>query len=342
MAYHVGLDVSLNSVAVCIVDEDGGFVAETSVDAEPCAIHAFLEDYRDDIVRIGIEAGGTSSWLTEELSALGLPVVCIESAHASRMLKGQINKTDRNDARGLAQIMRSGWYKAVHIKSKESQRLRVLINNRATLINKRKDIDNQIRGTLRTFGLKMGPVTALRFEQRARALLASEPQLLPFIEPLLNVRSVILQQFKTLHGMLLKIVRQDQVCRRLMTVPGVGALTALTFKTSVDRPERFRRSRDVGAHLGLTPRTYASGEVDYNGRITKCGDPLIRSYLYEAAHALLQRVAKPNALKEWGTRIAKCSSMKNAKVAVARKLTVVMHRMWLDGSDFRDPAAVPA
>jgi transposase len=335
MKYYAGLDVSLKETSVCIVNQDGDILKEGKVPADPEPLAAFLKATGLVFDRVGLEAGPGSPWLYKGLAAAGLPVFCIETRHAHAALKAQNVKTDRNDARGIAHMMRTGWFKATHVKASESQKRRVLLNNRKSLAEKRLDIENQIRGTLKVFGLKVGRVTAAQYEPRIRELIADDAELQAYIEPLLEVRRHVAGQCRRLEKMILDMVKQDAVCRRFMTIPGVGPLTALLFKTSIDDPHRFRKSANVGVHLGLTPRKYASGEVDYDGRITKCGDSLTRVHLYEAAQVLMTRVRKWSTLKAWGMRVARRSSMKNACVAVARKLAVIMHRMWIEGTDFR-------
>lgn len=267
--------------------------------------------------------------------AADIPAICIETRHAKAAMQAQNVKTDRNDARGIAHMMRTGRFRVVHVKSVNSQKLRVLLGNRKFLLQKRFDIEYRIRGTLKAFGLKVGKVPVMGYEGRVRELMEGNADLSAWVEPLLEARRALLEQFKTLEKAILDYVKNDAVCRRLMTIPGVGPLTALAFKTGIDRPERFAKSANVGAALGLTPRKYASGQIDYDGRITKCGDALVRTHLYEAAKVLLSRVTKWSALKAWGLKIARRSSMKNACVAVARRLAVIMHRMWIDGSDFQ-------
>lgn len=343
MTYYAGLDVSLKSTAVCIVDHDGTVFKEGMVNSDPQAITTFLVDTGLAFERVGLEAGSLAPWLYHGLAASGLPVFCLETRHAKAALQAQTVKTDRNDARGLAHIMRTGWFKSVHIKSEASQKLRVLLNNRSCLVDKRVDISNQIRGTLKVFGLKVGNVSKAAYETRIRTLIAGDAELEACILPLLTARRVLVEQERQLDKTIRARVKADTVCARLMSVPGVGVLTALAFKSAIDQPRRFRKSRDVGAHIGLTPRKYASGEVDYNGRITKCGDALLRTHLYEAAQVLLTRVGTWSRLKEWGLKLAKRSSMKNACVAVARKLAVIMHRIWLDGTTFQwgqEPQAI--
>ncbi len=310
MKYFAGLDVSDKETWVCIVDHDGAIIKEGPVPTEPQAIAAFLQATGLKLERVGFEAGPLSPWLYHELVAADVPVTCLETRHAKAALKAQNMKTDRNDARGLAQIVRTGWYKAVHIKSPQSQKLRVLLTNRRCLVDKRLDLENHIRGTLKVFGFKLNKVTTVTFESQVRGLLTADAELQTCMDPLLHVREQFLKQFQILDKAIRRVVKEDAVCQRLMTVPGVGPLTALLFRTTIDSPARFAKSRDVGVHLGLTPRKYASGEVNYDGRITKCGDAMMRHHLYEAALVLLTRGNRWHPLKAWGIRLAKRSSMK--------------------------------
>ncbi len=152
---------------------------------------------------------------------------------------------------------------------------------------------------------------------------------------MLRARAALRAEYAALHREVLRIVRLDADCRRMMTVPGVGAIVAVTFKAAVDDPGRFKRSRDVGAHFGLTPKRYQSGEVDRSGHISKTGDAQVRTALFEAAHVMLLRVQRFSALKAWALRVARTRGLKRAKVALARKLAVVLHRLWVDGTEFR-------
>jgi transposase len=335
MNYYCGLDVSLNSTAVCVVNQDGTIIREGEVPSEPAAIDQWLKKLGLPMERVGLEAGGLSPWLCHALLADRWPVICIETRHAKAAMKAQQVKTDRNDARGLAHIMRTGWYREVHIKSHDSQELRMLLNNRRFLLDKRIATDNEIRGSLRTFGLKLGKATPATYDARIRELVGDNKKFQACIFPMLDVRRVLIEQCKKLEKLILDVVKEDEACQLFMTIPGVGPLTALAFKTFVDRPQRFQKSKAVGAALGLTPRKYASGEVDYEGHITKCGDAFVRMHLFEAAKVLLSRAGKPSDLKSWGLRLAKRSSMKKACVAVARRLAVIMHAMWRDGTVFQ-------
>jgi transposase len=335
MKYHCGLDVSLNSTAACVVNQDGTIIREAEVPSEPAALDEWLRKIGLPMERVGLEAGGLSSWLCHELLGRGWPMICIETRHAKAAMIAQQVKTDRNDARGLAHIMRTGWYREVHIKSHDSQELRMLFNNRRFLLDKRLALDSEIRGSLRTFGMKLGKVTPITYEPRIRELVGDNQKYQACIFPMLEVRRVFIEQCKKLEKLILDHVKEDQVCQLFMTNPGVGPLTALAYKTYVDRPQRFQSSKAVGAAPGLTPRKYASGEVDYDGHITKCGDHFLRIHLYEAAGVLLSRAGKPSELKSWGLRFAKRSSKKKARVAVARRLAVIMHAMWRDGTVFQ-------
>lgn len=335
MKHFAGLDVSLEETTICIVDEAGRIVREVRVSSEPDALVGFFEACGVVMERIGLEACSLATWLHSGLTEAGLPVTCIETRRAKAALGAMPNKTDRNDARGIAQIMRTGWYRVVHVKAAPCRSWRALLNARRLLLNKRRDIENGVRALLREAGLKLGSPSRKDFPGRVRELASAEPILCSLVEPLLAVLAAMTQETELLTRRVLDEVKGEAVCRRLMTVPGVGPLTALTFRATIDDPGRFGRSRDVGAHLGLTPRRYQSGETDVQGRISRCGDELARTALYEAAHSLLIRSSKWSALKAWGMAIAKRRGMARARVAVARKLATILHRMWSDGTDFR-------
>lgn len=335
MKYYAGLDVSLHETAICIVDSDGKIAAEGAVPSDPGSILAWLDRRNFQIDRAGLEIGGISRWLHEGLREGGLNAICIDPRRLRALTKIMPVKTDRNDARSIAMAMRVGWYSEVHIKSKEAQFLRMLLTNRKTLLDKQIDIDNAIRGTLRVFGIRVsGRISHATFEARVREVVANAPNLAELVDPLLRARSAMREQYAILHRQLLRTVRKDEVCRRLMTIPGVGALAAVTFRTTIDDPSRFLRSRDVGAHLGLTPRKYASGETDRNGSISRMGDASTRAVLYQAGLALLTRSQRWSKLKAWGVAVAKRRGMRRAVVAVGRKLAILMHRIWKDGTTY--------
>jgi transposase len=269
MEHFAGLDVSVKATSVCIVDDAGRIVREVKVASEPEALLPVLANPGYCFKRIGLEAGPLSQWLYSALAEAGLPMICVETRHTRAVLKAQINKTDRNDARGMAQIMRAGLYRPVHVKTLRSQKLRMLLTHRKLLQSKAIAIENDLRGTLRNFGLKVGIVGQLKFEARIKELVENLPDLAALVEPLLVVRRVLREQLGILHRRLLAIVRDDAVCRRLMTVPGVGPVVALTFRATVDVPARFRNSKAVGAVFGLTPSKHQSGESDRTGGISR-------------------------------------------------------------------------
>jgi transposase len=335
MDHFAGLDVSVKETSVCVVDDTGKIVREVKVASEPEALLPVLTNPLYRFKRIGLEAGPLSQWLFSALAEAGLPVICVETRHMRAVLQAQINKTDRNDARGMAQMMRAGLYRPVHVKTLRSQKLRMLLTHRKLLQSKAIAIDNDLRGTLRNFGLKVGVAGASKFEARIQALVENLPDLAELVEPLLIVRRTLREQIGVLHGRLLAIVRTDDVCRRLMTVPGVGPVVALTYRATVDVAARFRNSKAVGAVFGLTPARYQSGEIDRSGTISRCGDEMMRAMLYEAAHIMLVRVAKWSWLKAWAMKIARHRGMKKATVALARRLAVILHRIWVDGTEFR-------
>jgi transposase len=303
------------------------------VASEPEALLLASNTYR--FKRIGLEAGPLSQWLYSVLAEAGLPVICVETRHMRAVLKAQINKTDRNDARGIAQMMRVGLYRPVHVKTLRSQKLRMLLTHRKLLQSKAIAVENDLRASLRNFGLKVGMVGTVKFEARIRELVENLPDLAVLVEPLLIVRRVVREQLGILHRRVLAVVRDDDVCRRLMTIPGVGPVVALTYRVTVDVPARFRNSKAVGAVFGLTPAKYQSGENDRTGAISRCGDEMMRMMLYEAAQIMLARSTKWSWLKAWAMKIARHRGMKKAIVALARRLAVIMHRIWVDGTDFR-------
>ena len=335
MNHYAGLDVSLEETAICVVDESGRIVKESRAASEPEALIAALRAIDVPLERIGLEACSLTAWLHDGLREAGLPAICIETRQANAAMKTMPNKTDRNDARALAQIMRTGWFRQVHVKSRQCRLWRSLLVARRTVLNEMRSIENVVRAVLREAGIKLGTPSRTAFAGRVRELAGGDPLVMALVEPLLAIIATMLDQLAHLTKQVLAIARREDVCRRLMSVPGVGPITALAFRATIDRPDRFRRSRDVGAHLGLTPARYQSGETDVQGRISRCGDELARTALYEAAHSLLIRSTKWSALRAWGMNVAKRRGMARARVAVARKLAVILHRMWADGSEFR-------
>jgi transposase len=336
MTYYVGLDVSLRTVNLCVIDDQGEFVAETKLASEVQDIVAYLNDLNITIESVGLEAGTLMQYLTYGLQSADFEVVCMEARQVKAALSAMRNKTDKHDARGIAQILRSGWYSRVHVKSLESHHIRLLLSSRRAVLSKCVDLENEVRGLFKVFGIKLPPKLGHgAFDKTVRGTIEADAALAHALLPLLEARLVLYRSFRELDNRTRKLALKDPVCQRLMTVPGVGFITALTFKAGVDDPTRFKRSRTVGAHFGLTPRRFQSGEMDNPGRISRCGDSDVRSALYTAANALLTRSAKWSSLKAWGMKLAKTRGHRRAVIAVARKLAVILHRMWIDDTQFR-------
>jgi transposase len=333
--HYAGIDVSLERSSVCVVDATGRIIREAKVASEPEALVDFFRRLGLPLTRVGLEAGPLSQWLHAGLAEAGLEAVLLETRHVKAALSAMVVETDRKDARGIAQLLRMGWYRPVHRKSPPAQEVRALLVGRKLLQAKLRDVELSIRGILRGFGLKVGEVSEGRFAARIKELIAGHEMLEAVVGAMLQARDSLQAEFMRLHRRMLAIVRGDAVCRRLMTAPGVGALVAVTFKTAVDDPGRFRTAKAVGAHFGLTPKRYQSGETDVTGGISKAGDAMVRTALYEAANVMLTRSGRFSALKRWGLEVAKRRGARRAKVALARKLATVLHRLWVDGSEFR-------
>ncbi len=342
MEQYVGLDVSLKETHFCVVDSAGGELARGREVTQPELLARALARHAPAARVVLLETGGQSSWLQQELAAAGVPAVIADARRAKAALSCRLNKTDANDAAGLAQLARTGWYREVAAKRPETRLARAQLLARQQLVKQRRDLENQVRALLRGFGLSVGTVSRARFEERAWELARREPGLEPALAPLLAVRRSLDRAISELEAGIGRLVRSWDVCRRLMTVPGVGPMTALAFVTAIDDPARFARSASVGPYLGLTPRGYQSGEVAWSGRISKQGDGLARHMLYEAANSLLSRVRRWSAPKAWAARLVKRLGGKKARVALARKLAVILHRMWCDGTTFRWSAKAAA
>jgi transposase len=359
MDHYAGIDVSLESSSVCVVDATGRVVREAKVASEPEALTAWLKGLNGEIVRIGLEAGPLSQWLYAGMKQADLAVELLETRHVRTAFKIMPVKTDRKDARGIAQLMRLGeagprfrrrsrwngqmsWFRPVHCKSLAAQEVRALLGARKLLQTKLHDIELSVRGTLRGFGLKVGKTTPKTFESRVRDLVADHPTLLAVADALLLARTVLAEQFNKLDNQCHRAARANKDARLLATAPGVGSIVALTFASAIDDPGRFKSSKSVGPLFGLTPRRYQSGETDVTGRISKCGDKMVRTALYEAANVILERTTKDSPLRKWGLAVARRAGMRKAKVALARKLAVILHRMLVDGTAFDAAKAAAA
>ena len=336
MTYYAGLDVSLRTVNICVIDDPGELVAETKLASDVQDIVAYLDDLNLEIESVALEAGTLAQYLTYGLQAAGFEVICMEARQVKGALSAMRNKTDKHDARGIAQILRSGWYSPVHVKSMHSHHIRMLLSSRKAILSKCVDLENEVRGLFKIFGIKLPPKLGHgAFDVAVRDIIEVDKTLSHALLPLLDARLVLYHTFRVLDNRTRKMAHADPVCLRLMTVPGVGFITALTFKAGVDDPGRFKRSRTVGAHFGLTPRRFQSGELDIDGHISKCGDADVRATLYTAANALLTRSSRWSPLKAWGMKLAKTRGHRRAVIALARKLAVILHRVWIDDTQFR-------
>jgi transposase len=329
------LDVSLEKTTICVMSVDGSLVEEAVVMTDPESIAACLQNHAHRLERIGLEAGPMSEWLVRGLADLGMSVVLMETRQVRAALSAMIVKTDRKDARGMAHLLRTGWFRPVHVKTVDAREQRAMLSARSTLVARLKDVENSVRGLLRGFGLRLPTTLRGRWDAGVRDTIAGHPTLLHIMEPLLVARAALRDQLILIDKRVRDAAKADQVCRRLMTAPGVGAIVAMTFRAAVDQPDRFRSSKQIGACFGLTPRKYQSGETDRDGAISRAGDASVRVALFEAAHVIMTRVAKWSKLKAWAMNVAKRRGAKRAKVALARKLGVVLHRMWVDETEFR-------
>jgi transposase len=340
MNHYAGIDVSLECSSVCVVDAGGKIVREAKVASEPEALIAWFRSSGFALERIGLEAGPLSQWLFAAMKAAGFAIELLETRHVRKAFEAMPVKSDRNDARGIAQLMRLGWFRPVHCKSLGAQETRALLTARKLVQSKLRDVENSLRGILRGFGLKVGKTTERGFAGRIEELTSGHPHLQMIARALLAVHAVLRSEFAAFEKQTRKMARSDPRTRLLMSTPAVGPIVALTYGSAIDDPARFKSSKQVGAHFGLTPKKYQSGETDYSGRISKIGDGSVRTALYEAAHIMLTKPIKGcSHLKSWAMRIARRAGMSKAKVALARRLAVIMHRMLADGAPFNAAAA---
>ena len=335
MDYYAGIDVSVEYSSVCIVDATGKIVREGKPASEREALIGWLHSWGFELARVGLEAGPLSQWLYAALKQAGFAVELLETRHVRDAFSAMPVKSDRNDARGIAQLIRLGWFRPVHCKSMAAQEVRAMLTARKLVQSKLRDVENSLRGILRGFGLKVGKVTRNSFAGRIQELVGGHPSLEMIAKSLLSVRAVLQDEFKVFERRVRLMARSDAKARLLMSTPAVGTIVALTYGAAIDDPARFKSSKQVGAHFGLTPKKHQSGETDRSGRISKIGDASVREALYEAAHVMLTKPIKGcSELKSWGMRIARRAGMAKAKVALARKLAVVMHRMLVDKAPF--------
>src|ERR1700724_2189544 len=266
MEHYAGIDVSLECSSACVVEANGKILREAKVASEPEALIAWFRSSGFDLERIGLEAGPLSQWLFAGLKAAGLAVELLETRHVRNAFKTMPVKTDRKDARGIADLVRLGWFRPVHCKSMAAQETRAVLTARKLMQAKLHDVEMSLRGILRGFGLKVGKVTPRQFEARVRELVGEHPTLAMVAEGLLEARAALLRAFNGFDKRVRGMARYDERARLLMSTPGVGAIVALTYGSAIDDPARFKSSKSVGAHFGATPKKYKSGETDGSGR----------------------------------------------------------------------------
>lgn len=340
MEHYAGIDVSLEYSAVCVVDQSGKIVREAKVASEPEALIGWFGSLGLGLERIGLEAGPLSQWLFAAMREAGLAVELLETRHVHDAFKAMPVKSDRNDARGIAQLMRLGWFRPVHCKSINAQEVRAVLTARKLVQTKLLDVENSLRGILRGFGLKVGKTTARNFAGRIQELVDGHPNLEAIGAALLAVRAVLLREFNAFEKRVRAMARLNARARLLMSTPAVGPIVALTYASAIDDPARFKSSKQTGPHFGLTPKRYQSGEIDRSGRVSKVGDASVRQALYQAAHVMLTKPVKGcPQLKGWAMRIARRAGSSKAKVALARKLAVILHRMLANETPFSAAAA---
>ena len=340
MGDFIGLDVSLKDTAVSI-RRNGKRIWRSKCASDPQALAALICKHAPDVERVVFETGPLSIWFDHALSAEGLPAVCIDARHAKAALDMAPNKTDANDADGLAHLAEVGFYRVVRVKGFDSMLTRTLVAARGQLLKTVVQLSNPIRGRMKTFGLVVPKGAGRVFDGHVRRLLADQPALARIMLPLLEAWRSLRARAADLERQLLASSRGNAASVLLMSIPGVGAVAASSYVAAVEDPANFKSSRSVGAWLGLTTRRDQSGEVDYDGHISRRGDAHLRALLYEAATTILTRVHADSALRTWGLALRGKVGFKRATIAVARKLAVIMHSMFKSGQPF-DRQASPA
>ena len=337
MKYYIGLDVSKQETAVCVMSQKQEIFAEFFVETDPYAIGFYINSLGDiDIELIGLESGSWSHWLTSELRELGLPAICMDARKVSSVLSIKVNKNDRNDARGIADCLRCGYYTEVYTKTSNSLALSSILRSRRKLVDQRVEVQHMIRGLLKTFGIKLKICQGKSFQETVIQEMKIIPELAQKgIEALLACHQQLCEHAKELEKHLKQEVANNPTVQKIMTVTGVGMITSLTFVAEIGDPKRFEESRDVGAYIGMTPKQYSSGETERMGRISKQGASDLRSLLTEAGFVVLTRTKGWSKLKAWGLKIMKKHGPKKAAVAVGRKMAVIMHRMMITGEEFK-------
>lgn len=335
MKYYTGLDVSMKTTFICIVNQERKVVFQDSVPTDPIYITKAIEDTGLAIEKIAVESGSMSYWLVKELRHKGLPVICIDSRRMARVLSLNINKTDKNDAQMIAEAVQSHFYAEVHQKSQENVEAQILIHSRRTLKITANQLKNAVRGHLKAFGILLGGCSDKKFCEKVCAHLKDKSEnVKSALKGLLEAFSGVVKQLEMLENQIEKIARIDEDVKLLKTIPGVGTLTAFSFKVCLGDPKRFSKSRTVGAYFGMTPRQYSSGETQRMGRVSKCGSSEVRFLLNEAATVMMYRTKSWCRPKAWGLKIKRKKGHKKATMAVGRKLCTIMHRMLITREAF--------
>jgi transposase len=336
MKYYAAFDISMKETAICIVDESSSIVKEGMVPTDPLKIANFLNKSGVSITQACMESGSLCHWMMSELRKLSVPVICVDARHIAAVLSTTINKTDKNDARGLANALRCKMYREVHPKSLDSIEKSTLLASRRTIVDQRTEITNTIRGLLKSYGIRIvNSATTNKFLDEVRKLITDIPELAKVgLGELLKCAENLHNQIKALNAVVEKIAEDDEQAKLLQTVPGIGSITAVNFLKEIDDPTRFKKSRSVGACLGMTPTQYSSGETHKQGRISKCGSKELRHLLMEAGFVVITRSKKWSKLKAWGMKLMKKIGLKKAALAVGRKLAVIMHKMLITGKEF--------
>lgn len=341
MEEYIGLDVSMKETAISI-RRDGKRIWRGKCASDPAVIANLLRKHAASAKRVIFETGPLSVWFYHALCAEGLPAICIDARHAKAALDMAANKTDANDADGLAHLAEVGFYREVRVKGFDSMLTRTLVSARTRLVRITTELSNQIRGLMKTFGLVVPAGKGSKFDEHVRALLVDQKDLAAIVLPVLEAWRSMRLRAAELGRQLIADARKSEACQLLLSIPGVGTVTAICFTTAIEDPNNFKKSRSVGAWLGLTTRRYQSGQVDYDGHISRRGDRHVRSLLYEAATVILTRSSAESGLRTWGLALKERLGFKRAAVAVARKLAVTMHAMLRSGEMFDRTAGATA
>ena len=335
MKHYIGLDVSMKRTFICVMNEQGKVVREGLENTDPHLIADYLSKLDLREMTVGFESGSLTPYLLAGFKERAVEAICMDARKLGPILALKVNKTDKNDARGIAEALRTGMYTQVHSKPEESINRAILLTSRRALVEQQTHLKNTVRGLLKGYGIRLGSISAKKFSAAVMKRIESYHEIVILsIQCLLESFDKIVEETEKIDKKMLEIAYYDKEVQRFMTVPGVGSVTALTYKAEIFDATRFKKSRSVGAYLGMTPTQYASGETQRQGKTSKCGSKELRFLLVEAGIVILTRSKKWSKLKAWGLKIMRKKGLKKAAVAVGRKLAVIMHRMMLEEKDF--------